>query len=104
MLEFDDFDWDEHNEDKIAEKHHLNRWEIQEAFYNQPQKLESFGKDYYHLYGRSDGDKLLFIAFTIVKKQGLKLVRPIRPMRWIKANVKNTKNLSKRRKEEENHG
>ncbi|HEY3373710.1 MAG TPA: hypothetical protein VGK02_01425 [Candidatus Aquicultor sp.] len=77
MLDFDDFDWDENNEDKIVEKHHLNRWEIQEAFYNQPQKLESFGKDYYHFYGRSNGDKLLFIAFSVVKKRGLKLVRPI---------------------------
>jgi uncharacterized protein len=72
------FEWDESNLDKNWEKHGVAFWECEEVFLNRPLLVSpdaphSRGETRYYALGRSDRERLLFIAFTIRKK----LIRPI---------------------------
>jgi uncharacterized protein len=72
------FEWDESNLDKNWEKHGVAFWECEEVFLNRPLLVRpdaphSRGEKRYYALGRSDQERLLFIAFTIRRK----LIRPI---------------------------
>ncbi len=63
------FDWDEGNRQKNWEKHQVDFRECEEVFFNQPLLVSedtkhSFQEKRYHVLGRSDTSRLLFLVFT----------------------------------------
>lgn len=69
-LRWSKFDWDEHNTEKIWVKHHVPIEETEQIFFNKPIFLKedeehSQHERRFHALGRTDEDKLLFVAFTI---------------------------------------
>lgn len=74
----DGFDWDDGNLDKNWEPHRVAFWECEEIFFNQPLIVRhdpghSGAETRYYALGRTDADRLLFVAFTIRKNR----IRPI---------------------------
>ncbi len=64
------FEWDKGNKDKNWVKHRVSDAECEEVFFNIPlvvfpDKVHSRVEDRYYLLGRTDGDRLLFIVFTM---------------------------------------
>jgi uncharacterized protein len=64
------FDWDEVNKDKNWEKHQVDFRECEEIFFNQPLLISediqhSFQEKRYHVLGRSDTNRRLFLVFTV---------------------------------------
>lgn len=67
------FDWDEGNISKNNDKHSVTQWECEQVFFNEP---ILFYEDIKHSHkesrlfvlGKSNGERLLFIAFTIRSK------------------------------------
>lgn len=64
------FDWDEGNSDKNWIDHRVSIKESEQVFFNSPliiadDKKHSKFEKRYHALGRSDQNRLLFIAFTI---------------------------------------
>ena len=70
----DGFDWDEGNSQKNWDKPYVHMLECEEVFFNQPlfvledSKHSSTEQRYYSL-GKTDTDRLLFIAFAIRKNK-----------------------------------
>lgn len=68
------FDWDDNNSDKNWAAHRVSDGECEQIFFNRPllagddRKHSNFEKRYFAL-GRTDLDRLLFIAFTIRSDQ-----------------------------------
>jgi uncharacterized DUF497 family protein len=64
------FEWDHGNEIKNWEKHDVSTGECEQIFFNKPlivardKKHSAFENRYYAL-GKTDTDRLLFIAFTV---------------------------------------
>jgi uncharacterized protein len=64
------FEWDQGNETKNWEKHDVSTGECEQIFFNKPlivardKKHSTFENRYFAL-GRTDKDRLLFIAFTV---------------------------------------
>jgi len=64
------FEWDHGNETKNWEKHDVSMGECEQIFFNKPlivvkdKKHSTFENRYYAL-GRTDMNRLLFIAFTL---------------------------------------
>ena len=64
------FDWNHGNETKNWDKHDVSNSECEQIFFNKPliikrdKKHSSFETRYYAL-GRTDMNRLLFIAFTV---------------------------------------
>jgi uncharacterized protein len=78
LAECTGFDWDEGNLDKNWEKHGVTFWECEEVFLNRPlvvrpDEEHSRGEKRDYALGRTEADRLLFVAFTIRRK----LIRPI---------------------------
>jgi len=65
------FDWDSGNIDKNWEKHRVMFWESEEIFGNEPLIVQSdethsqSEETRYYALGRTNQDRLLFVAFTI---------------------------------------
>ena len=72
LLNCTGFEWDKNNANKIWSKHQVAPSECEQIFFNLPliieddEKHSKKEKRYYAL-GRTDIDRLLFIAFTIRK-------------------------------------
>ncbi|OGL67024.1 hypothetical protein A2856_00865 [Candidatus Uhrbacteria bacterium RIFCSPHIGHO2_01_FULL_63_20] len=66
------FEWDAGNERKSASKHGVAPRECEEAFFNDPVLLlddhgHSLKEPRFHLLGRTDAHRKLFITFTVRK-------------------------------------
>ena len=64
------FDWAAGNERKSEAKHAVNRFDAEQVFFNQPlivrhDHAHSRSETRYYALGRTDVDRLLFVAFTI---------------------------------------
>ena len=64
------FDWDEGNRQKNWEKHQFDFRECEEVFFNQPLLISedikhSLQEKRYHVLGRSDTNRMLFLVFTL---------------------------------------
>jgi hypothetical protein len=78
-LDFDqleplEFDWDEHNKNKNWEKHKVKFSECEEGFFNKPLKtfydiMHSQDEIRFIALGKTDENRILFIAFTIRSKK-----------------------------------
>jgi uncharacterized protein len=62
------FEWDHGNVDKNIVKHDLYPTEIEEAFFNKPNKTLIGRDDRYYLLGRTNAGRYLFIVFIIKSK------------------------------------
>ena len=73
MIVFDrleDFEWDEGNRRKSAEKHGVTETEAEQVFFNEPllvieDETHSASESRFHALGRTDGGRLLHITFTL---------------------------------------
>ncbi len=61
------FEWDEHNEDKIYDKHGVTAEEAEEVFYNDP-LVRKAGHGRYLAFGQADDGRYLFVVF--IRKSG----------------------------------
>jgi uncharacterized DUF497 family protein len=64
------FDWDKGNRQKNWENHQVDFRECEEGFFNQPLLVSedmkhSFQEKRYHVLGRSDANRMLFLVFTL---------------------------------------
>lgn len=63
------FSWDSFNADKIAGKHCIDTWEVEDVFYNGPTHLRSYttedGEARTVVVGHTDAGRHLVVAFTI---------------------------------------
>ena len=64
------FEWDQHNVDKIWNKHHVSASQCEELFFNQPLIIaddikHSQKENRYYALGQSDTGRMLFVVFTI---------------------------------------
>ncbi len=50
--------------DKIIEKHQVEPYEVEEAFFNPPYKVRRANSGKYQLFGRSEDGRYLFIVFV----------------------------------------
>ena len=72
LLNSTGFEWDNHNADKIWNKHYVTPSECEQIFFNLPlivaddEKHSKKERRYYAL-GHTDINRLLFVAFTIRK-------------------------------------
>ncbi len=72
------FEWDRGNRTKNVVKHQVTRRETEEAFYDtraiiQRDTLHSQTEERYILFGKTKGDRLIYVAFTLRGKR----IRPI---------------------------
>jgi len=66
------FEWDEHNEPKLLERHTVTRAEAEECFYNR-HRIKKAGPNIYYLYGQTDEGRYLFLVYEL--KEGY-VIRP----------------------------
>ena len=64
------FEWDEGNINKNKAKHNLDRWTIEEIFFNEPLAIfedlkHSQIECRYYVLGKTDDNTKLFVVFTI---------------------------------------
>jgi len=66
------FDWDDGNFMKNREKHHVFWWECEQIFFNEPvvfpDEKHSLGEKRFYALGRTYNGRMLFVSFTIRKK------------------------------------
>lgn len=67
------FEWDEGNTDKNKRKHNLDKWQIDEVFFNEPFLIyedirHSDNKFRWYALGKTDNELKLMVAFTIRNK------------------------------------
>ncbi|SHE45618.1 hypothetical protein SAMN02745148_00500 [Modicisalibacter ilicicola DSM 19980] len=79
------FDWDDGNSRKNAEKHDVNKSEVEEIFFNEPLLVLEDAKHSqtearFHALGETDDERLLHIAFTLRQKGTLIRVISARDM------------------------
>ena len=70
MAECCGFEWDEGNLTKNWEKHGVSEGECEQIFFSRPlviksDKKHSRGEDRYYALGRTNAERLLFVAFTV---------------------------------------
>lgn len=83
MIVFDlveGFEWDEGNRRKSAEKHSVTEAEAEQLFFNEPLLVvedakHSASEPRFHALGKTDGDRLLHVTFTL--RRGGTLIRVI---------------------------
>jgi len=66
---FTGFQWDQGNSNKNLLKHHVEDWECEQAFFNEPLLVlddpkHSLVKKRWAAFGRTDGGRLLVVIFT----------------------------------------
>ena len=64
------FQWDKGNDTKNWDSHDVSRGECEQVFFNQPliagrDRRHSAAETRYYVLGRTDADRLLFVAFTV---------------------------------------
>jgi uncharacterized DUF497 family protein len=64
------FEWDDGNARKSTDKHGVSQAEAEQAFFNPPLLFvedpgHSVHEPRFHVLGRTDGDRLLHVAFTL---------------------------------------
>ena len=64
-MRIDGFEWDEGNIEKNLLKHKVIPEEAEEAFSNDPRKVFKARYGRYHLYGQTDGGRMLFVVFEL---------------------------------------
>jgi len=74
LPEIIEFVWDKGNEDKSKKSHNVEWWECEEVFLNFPLYLfpdikHSDREERFFAFGRSQGNRLLTIVFTIRQKK-----------------------------------
>jgi len=69
LTRIEGFDWDEGNSRKSAAKHGVSQPEAEQVFLNQPlvaiDVRHSASEQRYHALGRTDGNRLLHVTFTL---------------------------------------
>ncbi|MBM4120979.1 MAG: BrnT family toxin [Nitrospira sp.] len=70
LAQVEGFDWDEGNLRKNWERHHVTPWECEQVFFNRPlvvadDKTHSTQEARYYGLGQTDGERLLFLVFTV---------------------------------------
>lgn len=68
------FEWDKGNISKSWEKHKVSPVECEEIFFNSPLIVQDDGshsaeESRYYALGKTDGNRLLFVVFTIRKRR-----------------------------------
>jgi uncharacterized DUF497 family protein len=58
------FEWDEHNELKLLDRHNVTRAEVEECFYNR-HRIKKAGPNIYYLYGQTDEGRALFLVYEV---------------------------------------
>ena len=74
LFECTGFEWDKSNIDKNWIKHNVTPQECEQIFFNQPLVVaddtkHSMAENRYYALGQTDAERMLFIVFTIRKKQ-----------------------------------
>jgi uncharacterized protein len=74
------FEWDEGNQRKSVDKHHVTQPEAEQVFFNAPllvvpDSRHSTDEPRYHALGRTNQDRLLHVTFTL--RAGGTLIRVI---------------------------
>ena len=69
LSDFKGFDWDKANKDKNWIKHKVSNAECEEVFFNlplmlAPDKKHSTTEERHYVLGKTDDERLLFLAFT----------------------------------------
>ncbi len=59
-----DFEWDERNEDKIWDLHHVTRDEVEEVFYEGNPLVRKARENKYYAFGQTEEGRYLFIVFA----------------------------------------
>jgi uncharacterized DUF497 family protein len=72
-----EFEWDEHNEDKLLRNHNVSAWEAEQCFAN-PHTKRRHG-DALLLLGVTDGGRMLFVVYE-QKRGGVVRVYSAREM------------------------
>ena len=86
------FDWDTGNERKSEEKHAVSRFEAEQVFFYQPMlgladQKHSQSEERYHALGKSSGNRLLHITFTLRSDDTLIRVISARDMHRKERNI-----------------
>jgi len=74
LLNCEGFEWDKGNSDKSWIRHHVTQGECEQVFFNEPIVVSSDIKHSqtegrWYVLGKTDGERLLFIVFTIRKNR-----------------------------------
>jgi len=74
LLEAEGFDWDQGNIEKNWERHKVSFIECEEVFFNRPLVVaedvgHSKSEGRYYVLGRTNGERHLFVVFTIRNKR-----------------------------------
>jgi len=74
MPEFDGFDWDDANVEKNWQAHRVSPSEAEQVFFNKPLLVDdapehSRAEKRYYVLGRTDQERMLFVAFTMRKNR-----------------------------------
>lgn len=72
LQEVTGFEWDEGNIEKNKRKHHLDRWLIEEIFFNEPlliyQDIKHSQSEFrWYALGKTDNNVELLVVFTVRK-------------------------------------
>ncbi len=64
------FEWDLGNVEKNKKKHDLDKWQIEEVFYNEPfviyeDKRHSAVENRWYAFGKTDNEEKLLVVFTV---------------------------------------
>ncbi len=64
------FEWDEGNSEKNKRKHNINKWQIEEVFFNEPfliyeDKKHSNNEFRWYALGKMDNEIKLMVVFTV---------------------------------------
>jgi uncharacterized DUF497 family protein len=69
LEDFVGFQWDQGNSDKNLAKHHVENWECEQIFFNEPLIVledpgHSFSEKRWAVFGRTDAGRLLVVIIT----------------------------------------
>lgn len=73
LTEVSGFEWDEGNVEKNKRKHYLDKWQIEEVFFNEPFLIyedtkHSNNEHRWYALGKTDNDLKLMVVFTVRNK------------------------------------
>lgn len=70
LNEISGFEWDEGNIEKNRRKHNLDKWQIEEVFFNEPflffeDEKHSIDENRWYAFGKTDSEIKLMVVFTV---------------------------------------
>lgn len=70
--EISGFEWDKGNIEKNKRKHNLDKWQIEEMFFNEPfivyeDTKHSIRESRWYAFGKTDNESKLMVVFTVRK-------------------------------------